>query len=272
MTGSPGEHPGHAALSQAAPGESPRDRPWIGKCAVVTGAASGIGRAVARHVLDAGARLIAVDRDAEGLRELDAQGAIIVVADLSIAAERARVIERAAGADYLVNAAGILHPQALLDVEPDDLRRVFAVNLDAAWVLCSKIGRSMPAGGAIVNIASAAAKTAKSTEIAAYAASKAAVLSMTRSFAATYAERGVRVNAVCPGIIDTPMQQHVAAHIAAATGRAVHSVEQERLNGVPLGRAGSPDECASVIAFLLSDGSSYMTGQAINISGGMVML
>lgn len=256
--------------SQAAPRESPRDRPWVGKCAVVTGAASGIGRAVARHVLDAGARLIAVDRDAEGLRELGARGAIIVVADLSIAADRARVIERGAGADYLVNVAGILHPQPLLEVEPDDLRRVFAVNLDAVWMLCSGIGRAIPAGGAIVNVSSAAAKNAKSTEIAAYAASKAAVLSMTRSFAAAYAERGVRVNAVCPGLIDTPMQKDLVAHVAASLGRAVDSLDQERRSSVPLGRAGSPDECAAVIAFLLSDGSSYMTGQAINISGGMV--
>jgi NAD(P)-dependent dehydrogenase (short-subunit alcohol dehydrogenase family) len=266
----PGEPLGHAGPDPSANGAPRPAGPWIGRSAVVTGAASGIGRAVAHRVLGAGARLIAVDRDAEGLRDLEARGATIVVADLSLAAELATVIEVGTGADYLVNVAGILHPQPLLEVEPDDLRRVFAVNLDAPWMLCSRIGAAMPAGGAIVNVSSAAAKNAKSTEIAAYAASKAAVLSMTRSFAAAYAARGVRVNAVCPGIIDTPMQQHLVAHVAASIGRPVDSLEQERLGSVPLGRAGSPVECAAVIAFLLSADSSYMTGQAINISGGMV--
>ena len=102
------------------------------------------------------------------------------------------------------------------------------------------------------------------------AASKAAVLSITRSFAHALAGRPVRVNAVCPGIIDTPMNDMVLHGIARARGMTVDEVSATRLHTVPLGRAASADECAAVICFLLSAQASYMTGQAINISGGLV--
>jgi NAD(P)-dependent dehydrogenase (short-subunit alcohol dehydrogenase family) len=128
----------------------------------------------------------------------------------------------------------------------------------------------MPAGGSIVNVSSASAKFAVTTEVAAYAMTKAAVLSLTRSFAYAFAASGVRVNAVCPGIIDTPMQDRVLEELSASRGVSVEALSAGRLGQIPLGRSGSPDECAAVIWFLLSGDSRYLTGQSINVTGGWV--
>ena len=125
-----------------------------------------------------------------------------------------------------------------------------------------------PSGGAIVNLSSSSAKLATTTEAAVYASSKAAVLSITRSFAYAFAPNGVRVNAICPGIIDTPMQDKVLADVAAKRGMTVEELSTARNKTVPLGRAASADECAGAIWFLLSDEAGYMTGQAINYTGG----
>jgi NAD(P)-dependent dehydrogenase (short-subunit alcohol dehydrogenase family) len=135
----------------------------------------------------------------------------------------------------------------------------------------SRIGRTMPSGGAIVNLSSSSAKLATTTEAAVYASSKTAVLSITRSFAYAFAPSGVRVNAICPGIIDTPMQDKVLADVAAKRGMTVEELAMARNKTVPLGRAASADECAGAIWFLLSDEAGYMTGQAINYTGGLVM-
>jgi NAD(P)-dependent dehydrogenase (short-subunit alcohol dehydrogenase family) len=103
-----------------------------------------------------------------------------------------------------------------------------------------------------------------------YSASKAAVLSITRTFAHAWAGRGVRVNAVCPGVVETPMNDVVLEGIAAARGVSRTSIEDARRASIPLGRTASADEVARVIGFLLSDGAAYMTGQAVNVSGGLV--
>jgi NAD(P)-dependent dehydrogenase (short-subunit alcohol dehydrogenase family) len=153
----------------------------------------------------------------------------------------------------------------------DDLHDIYAVNVDAVWDLTSRIGRTMPRGGAVVNLSSSSAKLAMTTEAAAYASSKAAVLSITRSFAYAFAPQGVRVNAICPGIIDTPMQDKVLAEVAESRGITFDELAAERNKLVPLGRAASADECAGAIWFLLSDEAAYMTGQAINFTGGLVM-
>jgi NAD(P)-dependent dehydrogenase (short-subunit alcohol dehydrogenase family) len=141
---------------------------------------------------------------------------------------------------------------------------------EATWDLVSRIGRAMPRGGAIVNLSSSSAKLATTTEAAVYASSKTAVLSITRSFAYALAPNGVRVNAICPGIIDTPMQERVLADVAAERGMTIEDLSAARNRTVPLGRSASADECAAAIRFLLSDEAAYMTGQAINFTGGMV--
>ena len=242
-----------------------------GKRAVVTGAASGIGQAVARRLLREGVAVIAVDLDAAGLESVVATGATAFVGDLTDPADRDRLVAAGDGAAYLVNAAGIIMLKPILEFTVDDIRRIYAINVEATWDLVSRIGRTMPAGAAIVNLSSSSAKLATTTEAAVYASSKAAVLSLTRSFAYAFAPNGVRVNAICPGIIDTPMQERVLADVAAKRGITVEELSTARNKTVPLGRAASADECAGAIWFLLSDEAGYMTGQAINYTGGLVM-
>jgi NAD(P)-dependent dehydrogenase (short-subunit alcohol dehydrogenase family) len=239
--------------------------------AVVTGAARGIGLAVVDELLQGdGIRVLAVDRDREGLVKAAGLGAETIEADLATVAGRDSVVSRAMGAQYLVNAAGIIYLAPICEVTIADLRRVFAINVEATWDLTSRLGQRMGDGGAVVNLSSSSAKLANTTEAAAYACSKAAILSITRSFAYAFARRGVRVNAVCPGIIDTPMQDEVVDKVAGARGMMAAEFRAERKQSVPLGRAGSASECARVIKFLLSSSASYMTGQAVNVTGGLV--
>lgn len=139
------------------------------------------------------------------------------------------------------------------------------------FFLCQSIGATMPVGGAIVNLSSSSAKLASTVEVAPYTMTKAAALGVTRSFAYALAPRSVRVNAICPGIVDTPMQEMVLERIAAIRGITVEQLAEARIGTVPLGRTSSADECAGVIWFLLSDAAAYMTGQAINFTGGLVM-
>jgi NAD(P)-dependent dehydrogenase (short-subunit alcohol dehydrogenase family) len=121
-----------------------------------------------------------------------------------------------------------------------------------------------------VNVASGAGKTGATVEAAVYSATKAAVLSMTRTFAAAWARRGVRVNAVCPGVIETPMNETVLEGIASIRGVPREQVELARNAAIPMGRPAAPGEVADVVAFLLSDESGYMTGQSINVTGGTI--
>jgi len=237
--------------------------------AVVTGAASGIGRATAMKLLAEGFDVLAVDRDADGLSALPS-GMRTLVADLSVRADRDEVVSRGAGASALVNSAGVIRLKPILDIDVSDIRDVYAVNVEALWDLTSRIGRTMPAGGAIVNLSSSSAKLASTLEVAVYASSKAAVLSITRSFAYAFAPSGVRVNAICPGIIDTPMQDTVVAGIARNRDAAVTALAADRMATVPLGRSATAAECADAVWFLLSEASAYMTGEAMNFSGGMV--
>jgi NAD(P)-dependent dehydrogenase (short-subunit alcohol dehydrogenase family) len=242
-----------------------------GARAVVTGAASGIGQAVAMRLLREGASVIAADRNEAGLEPVVAAGATSFVGDLASDADRERLIDAGRGVDYLVNAAGIIRLKPILDFTVADLRDIYAINVEATWDLVSRIGRTMPSGSAIVNLSSSSAKLATTTEAAVYASSKTAVLSITRSFAYAFAPNGVRVNAICPGIIDTPMQDKVLADVAAKRGLTVEELATARNKTVPLGRSASADECAGAIWFLLSSESGYMTGQAINYTGGLVM-
>ena len=242
-----------------------------GKRAVVTGAASGIGQAVALRLLREGASVVAADLNGAGLAPVVAAGATPFVGDLATDADRDRLVEIGQGFDYLVNAAGIIRLKPILEFTTQDIRDIYAINVEGTWDLVSRIGRTMPSGGAIVNLSSSSAKLATTTEAAVYASSKTAVLSITRSFAYAFAPNNVRVNAICPGIVDTPMQERVLADVAAKRGLTVEELSTARNKTVPLGRASSADECAGAIWFLLSDEAGYMTGQAINYSGGLVM-
>jgi NAD(P)-dependent dehydrogenase (short-subunit alcohol dehydrogenase family) len=240
------------------------------KRAIVTGAASGIGRAVALRLLRDGIDVLAVDQDAAGLAALASDRCATCQADLADPEQRRALATQAADYDFLVNSAGVILLKPIAEVTIDDWRRVQTVNAEAVFFLSQQIGPTLRPGGAIVNLSSSAAKYAVTTEVAAYAASKATVLSITRSFAYAFAPIPIRVNAVCPGIIDTPMQDRVVATLSTARGMTEDDFSAARHRTVPLGRAGTAEECAGTIAFLLSDDATYMTGQAVNVTGGLV--
>ena len=238
--------------------------------AVITGAASGIGRATARRFLAEGHDVLAVDLDAAGMQVLAGEGAGTMTADLADPDQRTAVALEAAGCTALVNSAGAIMTKDLLAVTVDDWRRLFAINAESVFFLCQQIGSTMPSGSAIVNLSSSSAKLASTTEVGVYAATKTTILSVTRSFAYRLAAQGVRVNAICPGVIDTPMQDQVLNEVAPARGLTVDELSTARNASVPLGRPGTAAETANLIWFLCSPESSYMTGQAINITGGLV--
>lgn len=237
---------------------------------MVTGAASGIGEAVARRLLDEGCSVVAVDINERGLAGIADAGAEPLVADLADLEHRARVIEAGHGMDYLVNAAGIIRLKALSEFTIDDWRDIFTINAEAIFFLCQGIGPTMPPGSAIVNLSSSSAKLSNTVEAAIYAASKTTILSITRSFAYGLAEIPVRVNAVCPAIIDTPMQDKVLELVAPLRGMTVEELTVARNASVPLGRTAAPEELAGLIWFLLGEKPGYMTGQAVNYGGGYV--
>jgi len=244
--------------------------PAAARRGIVTGAASGIGLAVARRLRREGVEVLAVDINQEGLAAAAAVGCEALALDLAEPAERDRLVRRSEDIDYLVNAAGIIRLKPIFDFTVADWRQIFAVNAESIFFLCQAIGPRMRAGGAIVNLSSSSAKLASTIEAAVYAASKTTILSITRSFAYALASRPVRVNAICPGIIDTPMQERVLEDVAKIRGTTHQALSEGRNKTVPLGRAASADECAGAIWFLLSDEAAYMTGQAVNFTGGLV--
>jgi NAD(P)-dependent dehydrogenase (short-subunit alcohol dehydrogenase family) len=242
-----------------------------GRRAVVTGAASGIGFAVVQRLLREGATVLAVDINADGMAPLAAEGAETIVASVADEAGRERIAEAAGEIDYLVNSAGTLFVKSIWDVTLEEWRKLYAVNVEGTFFMCQRLGRQMREGGAILNLSSSSAKLSNTVEVAPYSSSKATILAITRSFAYVLAKDGVRVNAICPGIIDTPMQENVLAVVAPLRNSTPEALHEARLKGVPLGRSAMPDEIAGTIWWLLSDDAGYMTGQAINYTGGLVM-
>jgi len=238
--------------------------------AVVTGAAGGIGKAVAKRLVAEGVDVLAVDIDAGRLQSIAAEGCAIYVADLSDPEQRQSLSKVSEGYDYLVNSAGILRVKPILEVTVDEWRTTQMVNAESVFFLCQGIGARLNPGGAIVNLSSSSAKLASSTDVAAYAASKTTILSITRSFAYALADRPVRVNAICPAIVETEMQENFLDGVARKRGIAAAELDAQRKKAVPLGRGASAEECAGAIWFLLSDEAAYMTGQAVNFTGGLV--
>ena len=236
---------------------------------LITGAAGAIGRELTLRALRRGDEVVAVDRAADGLAELTELGARTVQADLARDVEA--VVAAGEGVTRLVNAAGLLQLRPIDEVDEPLWDATFAVNVKAAFFVCQGLLPGMAEGSAVVNVASTSARRATTLEAAPYAASKAALLSVTRSFAYAHAHRRIRVNAVCPGIIDTPMQDRLLDQVAQATGTAAADLERARLRDIPLGRRGTAQEVADLVEFLLSDAASYLTGQAVDVSGGLVM-
>jgi NAD(P)-dependent dehydrogenase (short-subunit alcohol dehydrogenase family) len=196
--------------------------------AVVTGAARGIGKAVVKRLLNEDVEVLAVDIDRAKLEDVASKGCEIRVADLADPSQRQLLSEVAAGYDYLVNSAGMLRVKPIFDVTVEEWRAIQTVNAESVFFLCQGIGPKLNPGGAIVNLSSSSAKLATSTDVAHYAASKTTILSITRSFAYALADRPVRVNAICPGIVDTEMQDNFLEGVAKRRGITAAEFDAQR--------------------------------------------
>ena len=243
-----------------------------GKVTIVTGAASGIGRAAARLFSEAGARLVLVDRDETGLQELASDirkagdDVLVAVADVSDSSSVHQAVAAAVThfgrLDCAFNNAGVEPVQATVVELPDEeWRRVIDINLTGVFSCMKHEIAAMLAhdGGAIVNTSSGLGLVATPLR-AAYVAAKHGVLGLTKTAALEYATSGVRVNAICPGVIDTPMaRRDIGGDPAVAEAFA-------KLH--PVGRMGRTEEVAAAAAFLLSDAASFITGTALVVDGG----
>jgi NAD(P)-dependent dehydrogenase (short-subunit alcohol dehydrogenase family) len=244
---------------------------------LVTGAGSGMGQATALLLREQGHTVLATDLTESSLASVEAAGARVVATDLSHAEGRERLIralDDGPAPDGLVNAAGRLIVRPIGEVTVDEFRTVFATNVESTFFLCQAMGPRMSHGGSIVNFSSPSAKFVVTTEAAVYAATKAAISQVTRSFAMAYANHPggpIRVNALSPGITDTPMQAGVLEEVSRSRGIPREELERSRLATVPMRRTAPPAEMAEWVMWLLSDGSRYMTGQVLNVDGGMVM-
>lgn len=245
----------------------------VGKVALVTGAGSGIGRAIAIRLAQSGAAVAINDIDAQAARRTAAEigGDMASAYPADVADPRAvtrmidRVVKDWGGLHILVNNAGVEYKTRLLDMRQEDWQRTLDVNLSAAFYTSQSAGYVMwsAGGGVIVNIASIAGHNIPLPNRAAYVASKAGLIGLTRECAREFAAYNIRVNAVCPGVIETEM---------TAESRSNPEQIARWLADIPQGRLGQPDDVAGLVLFLCSDSAAYITGQAINVDGGKVML
>ena len=255
-----------------------------GKIGLVTGAGSGIGRAAAIELARDGAHVALVDINREALdettdivRQLDRR-AVSIQADLRSVAEIDRMVGEAVGAlggvDILVNSAGVTWLRDFLDITEDDWDRIVQINAKGAFFCMQRVAKEMihqGRGGRIVNMSSIAGKGSPGTSNVAYSASKGAVISMTLSAARLLSTYDINVNAVCPGGTNTPMFAGVNADRSDLAGVSKEELEKEKVKSVPLGRYNEPEDVAAMILFLAGPGSCNITGQTINVDGGLVM-
>jgi meso-butanediol dehydrogenase/(S,S)-butanediol dehydrogenase/diacetyl reductase len=247
------------------------DKRFTGKVAVITGAASGIGASTARRFVREGATVVLSDVDeagGQGLAEaLTKAGgtAHFMRADVSDAVQVENLmqsaVDRCGALDIVFNNAGIGAYGKAPDLEPDVWRRVIEVDLHSVFYGCrAAIPRLRAAGGGVIINTASISGLYGDYGLIAYNAAKAGVVNLTRTVAIDHARERIRVNAVCPGPIETPLLSPVLG---------IPSARDEYAKLVPMGRVGTPEEVAAVVAFLASDDASYITGAAIVVDGGL---
>lgn len=253
-----------------------------GRVAIVTGGGQGIGRAIAIELANRGAHVVVADLDVAAAAAVAAEVEMIgrqslalhvdVSVQCQVEAMVSNVSRRMGHLDILVNNAGVHAVRPFLDITEQEWDRVLAVNVKGVLFGIQAAARTMirQGNGRIVNIASISGKQGNPLSTA-YAASKAAVISITRSAALALAPHGITVNAVCPGAVRTAMWERIDLDRGRYEGAAPGEVLKRRAAQVPLGRLAEPDDVARVAAFLSSDGAGYVTGQAVNVCGGVMM-
>ena len=247
------------------------------KVAIVTGGARGIGAAICRRYAEEGARVIVTDRlghEAQGLAAEIGNGAFAVpleVTDLaSIDNLIAQTVQTAGSVDILVNNAGTFDMAPVLEITEESYDKVFAVNVKGLLFTLQAAARQMVKqgrGGKIINMASQAGRRGEPL-VAVYCASKAAVISLTQSAGLNLIEHKINVNAIAPGVVDTPMWETVDAMFARYENRNVGDKKKLVGKAVPYGRMGFPGDIAGAAAFLASPDADYIVAQTLNVDGG----
>jgi NAD(P)-dependent dehydrogenase (short-subunit alcohol dehydrogenase family) len=254
-----------------------------GKFIMITGAARGIGLGLALAAAGKGANLILVDRDEASLEAVKQECLEItgyvksVVIDITNIQKMRKTVDQVIAytdrIDVLINNAGIMQTKSFLEIEEEDWDRVFSVNLKGLFFLSQAVGKHMMTRrqGSIIHISSIAARFPRPLAMH-YGASKAAVLSLTKSMAEYFGEYGVRVNAVCPGPMETEMLQAIGRDRAALFGGSTEKAILDYVGPIPLKRVGQPRDVAEAALFLASNQAAYITGQALNVCGGVQMI
>jgi NAD(P)-dependent dehydrogenase (short-subunit alcohol dehydrogenase family) len=245
---------------------------------LITGGAQGLGAAVARQMAARGWTVALADVNEAGAQEIAATcgaAAFAIGVDLTLAAAPAqmiaRTVERAGRLDVLVNCAAVAPAEAFLDMTAAAWEQALLLNVRAVALAMAAAARIMAAqgGGRIINATSAAARMAL-PNYAAYAATKAAVDSLTRSAAVALARHGVRVNSISPGMMDTPLQERTEAIFCELEGRGdLAAFKAERTARIPLGRRSDPEEMAAMVVWLATNAPDYMTAARLNVTGGL---
>jgi len=245
------------------------------KVALVTAAGQGIGRAIAEAFIAEGAKVVATDLDADKLKDLKAAkcAALDVRSTRKVEALVQSVVKEFGAPDILANCAGYVHQGSALDCSEEDWDFSFDLNVKSMHRMLRAVLPAMLAhgGGAIVNISSAVSSIRGVPNRYVYGATKAAVIGLTKAVAADFIRQGIRANAICPGTIQSPsLDERIAAN-AKAAGKSLKAARADFLARQPIGRLGTTQEVAALAVFLASDESSYITGQAHLVDGGMAL-
>src|SRR6266540_625859 len=246
-----------------------------GKVALVTAAGQGIGRAIAEAFVHEGAQVIATDVDEKKVQDI--KGAKPLKLDVrsndAVDALAKRVADEFGALDVLVNCAGYVHQGNVFDCSEQDWDFSFDLNVKSMHRTIKAFlpGMLEKKAGAIVNISSAVSSIRGVPDRYAYGASKAAIIGLTKAVAADFIKQGIRANAICPGTIESPSLEDRIKDRSRATGKSLAEVEKAFVERQPLGRLGRPEEVAALAVFLASDESSYITGQAHLVDGGMAL-